>query len=264
MSEPSDFTRVPARWRIVGWLLFTAAIGLVALIVTVNSALQAQAAQQSNDDVAQELHEFSDFVAPGIDPDTGAAFTSVDRLLEAYLDRQTPTVNEAIYGLDDQDNVVAGVAGSEAIGKITLDGENTLLAKLSSGESGIADTNAGEVRWGILDVTSPDGGKGRLLVVNITENGYRTVAKVTRTMSWVAVGVLLLTAVISWLVAGRILAPLRHMRRTAARIAGGELSRRFRVEGQDDLAVLALTLNEMLDRLEDGAPTPKRGSEAQP
>lgn len=263
MSEPSDFTRIPARWRIVGWLLFTAAVGLVALIVTVNSTLQAQTAQQSNDDVAQELHEFSDFVSPGIDPDTGAAFTSVNRLLEAYLARQTPTVNEAIYGLDDQDNVVAGVAGAEAIGKVVLEGEKSLLPKLS-GESGIADTEAGEVRWGVLDVTSSNGGKGRLLVVNITENGYRTVAGVTRTMSWVAVGVLVLTAVISWLVAGRILAPLRHMRRTAARIAGGELSRRFRVEGQDDLAVLALTLNEMLDRLEDGAPMPKRGNEAQP
>lgn len=57
---------------------------------------------------------------------------------------------------------------------------------------------------------------------------------------------------ISWFVAGRILAPLRQVRRTAESISESDLTGRIAVtsNARDDVARLAVTFNRMLDRLE--------------
>ena len=64
------------------------------------------------------------------------------------------------------------------------------------------------------------------------------------------IGVLLLASLLAWVVAGRVLAPLRVLRDTARSIGESDLTRRIPVEGDDELAGLARTFNEMLDRLE--------------
>ena len=63
-------------------------------------------------------------------------------------------------------------------------------------------------------------------------------------------GCFLLASVLAWVVAGRVLAPLRVLRDTARSIGETDLTRRIPVEGDDELADLARTFNEMLDRLE--------------
>ena len=67
----------------------------------------------------------------------------------------------------------------------------------------------------------------------------------------VSIGVLILASLLSWVIAGRVLAPLRVLRDTARSITESDLTRRIAVEGGDELADLARTFNEMLDRLEE-------------
>lgn len=59
-----------------------------------------------------------------------------------------------------------------------------------------------------------------------------------------------MTTGIGWAVAGRILAPVRLVRTTAAELTEQDLTRRIPVAGRDDIAALAETFNGMLDRLE--------------
>lgn len=59
-----------------------------------------------------------------------------------------------------------------------------------------------------------------------------------------------MTTGIGWAVAGRILAPVRPVRRAAAQLTEQDLTRRIPVQGRDDIALLAETFNAMLDRLE--------------
>src|SRR5699024_2840987 len=54
-----------------------------------------------------------------------------------------------------------------------------------------------------------------------------------------------------WLVAGRVLAPIRTVRKTAEQIRDSDLTRRIEVTGHDDVADLARTFNHMLDRIEE-------------
>ena len=72
-----------------------------------------------------------------------------------------------------------------------------------------------------------------------------------RIAAGVSIGVLLLASLLAWVVAGRVLAPLRVLRDTARSIGESDLTRRIPVEGDDELADLARTFNEMLDRLEE-------------
>jgi two-component system OmpR family sensor kinase len=68
----------------------------------------------------------------------------------------------------------------------------------------------------------------------------------------VSVAVLLLTAVLGWFVAGRLLAPIRRLRDTAERITVNALGERIPVDGSDDVSRLTATVNGMLDRIGEG------------
>jgi signal transduction histidine kinase len=69
----------------------------------------------------------------------------------------------------------------------------------------------------------------------------------------IGLGSLLLAAAVAWLVAGRLLAPLRDMRQTAQQITETDLSGRIPVgsDDGDEVAQLAHTFNDMLDRLSE-------------
>lgn len=69
---------------------------------------------------------------------------------------------------------------------------------------------------------------------------------------------LLMTTGIAWVVAGRILKPVRLVRTTAAQLTEQDLTRRIPVHGHDDVAALAETFNAMLDRLERAFATQRR------
>jgi signal transduction histidine kinase len=63
----------------------------------------------------------------------------------------------------------------------------------------------------------------------------------------------LLAAVLSWVVAGRVLRPIRAMSATARRLSAENLSERVPVTTPaDELATLAETVNGMLDRIQSG------------
>jgi signal transduction histidine kinase len=63
-------------------------------------------------------------------------------------------------------------------------------------------------------------------------------------------GVLLVAAAVGWLVAGRVLSPLKRISGTARRVSEERLGERIPVGGpQDELRELGETLNSMLDRL---------------
>ena len=70
---------------------------------------------------------------------------------------------------------------------------------------------------------------------------------------------LILAAVLGWLLAGQVLAPLKRITGTAQRVSEEHLDERIAVDGPDDeLRELGETLNEMLDRLSESFETQRR------
>lgn len=61
----------------------------------------------------------------------------------------------------------------------------------------------------------------------------------------------LLLGVIAWVVTSQVVSPIRAAATTAERLASGRLTERLAVRGQDDLARLAISFNEMAAALQD-------------
>ena len=74
------------------------------------------------------------------------------------------------------------------------------------------------------------------------------------TQAAIALGVVtVLAAVLGWLVAGRVLRPIRTISATAQRLSAENLSERVPITAPaDELATLASTINGMLDRIQEG------------
>ncbi len=77
-----------------------------------------------------------------------------------------------------------------------------------------------------------------------------TLNLVTRALLTAAGLLLVLVAGITWLVTRQVVKPVRMARRVAERLAAGRLQERLRVTGEDDLARLAHSFNQMASNLQ--------------
>lgn len=248
------------RWRIVGWFLTTLAVALVVVVVVVRSVLLSQVAQIANANVSQELKEFSSFVTEGVDPTTGSPFTTTEKLFATYLSRQQAGEREIIVGWVGASHRAVEVRGAyvPSADSYDLTADDELMRQVVRQSSGVHETPVGELRWGRA-LVGAEGAQPDVLVVGIfTEGAKAQVHETVRTLGLVSLAALLLSGLVSWLVAGQILRPVRLVRQAAAEITERDLTRRIPVTGQDDVAGLAATFNGMLDRLEQAFSTEKR------
>jgi two-component system sensor histidine kinase MtrB len=77
-----------------------------------------------------------------------------------------------------------------------------------------------------------------------------TMALVTRALLTAGILMLVLVAGVSWLVTRQVVTPVRLARQVAERLAAGRLQERLRVSGEDDLARLATSFNQMASNLQ--------------
>lgn len=250
---------VSARWRIVGWIVLTTALALLAVLVTVRSLLMAGVDQDANEDIVQEVQEFTTFAGEAVDPLTAQPYTSVSELLERYLSRQNTAAGEVILGTTGNEVLYLGSYGRGSDDEYRLSADTVLLEELREDPeaSGVRETAAGTMRWGKVDVQAGTE-DGMLVIAEFTRGRYEQVQETVTVIFFVALGGLLFTAGIAWLVAGQILRPVRDVRRVATEITESDLTARVPVQGRDDVAALATTFNDMLDRLEQAYLTQRR------
>ncbi len=250
---------LPARWRITAWILLSTLFTLVAVGFIGRSLSLAAVEVEANAAVEQEAAEFARFVSAGVDPETAAPFASAERLLEVYLARQSVSPGEVLIG------VTGSGAGAQAVGasfgsRTTQEGtadpveayDPDLFAVMTSpaANSGTAaHPEDGPVRWGRVEFTLGSDA-GAILIAQHTADARAAVDRALGTLGWVAALGLLLCSGVAWLVAGQILAPVREVYRVARDIGEHDLTARVPVSGSDDVAAVAVTFNDMLDRLE--------------
>jgi two-component system sensor histidine kinase MtrB len=78
----------------------------------------------------------------------------------------------------------------------------------------------------------------------------QTLALVTRALLTAGVLLIALIAALTWLLTRQIVTPIRMARQVAERLAAGQLQERLRVTGEDDLARLATSFNQMATNLQ--------------
>jgi len=152
---------------------------------------------------------------------------------------------------DDEDGFVQilDVSGAVVAASGNIEGEPSLV--VGTGDPTIT-MSVPEVDSGNFRVRSDRVGGGLTIVVGTSlENVDRVLATVRGSLLLGLPLLLVLIAVLVWVVVGRALRPVEAIRSEVADIGGGDLHRRVPVTGtHDEIGRLAMTMNEMLDRLE--------------
>lgn len=97
----------------------------------------------------------------------------------------------------------------------------------------------------------PGAGTYELYSLFSTSAEAATLSLVMSTLVAVGIALILLLCAITWLVVRQVVAPVRAAARLSKRIAAGELEQRMDVQGEDDLAILATSFNEMALSLQE-------------
>ncbi len=219
-----------------------------------------------------------------LDAKLGAAGEEIDRA-RAVVERDlaSPDPNTPVIArlrqtralLTERDAGESG-PGSRAVGAF-----DTVLLVRGSGD-GATDTGVGpvaaipanlrtmvrggQVAYQYSTVEKPGGAKAAALLVGTPTNAaiqglelylvfpltaeQDTVNLVFRTLLTGGIVLLGLLAAIAWLVSRQVVLPVRSAARVAVRFAGGQLSERMPVRGEDDMARLAVAFNDMAESLQ--------------
>ena len=251
MNKQAAGSRFRARVRIVGWIILTTALALLAVTLTMRSFLLRQVDLRANQTIVHELDELRAFAREGTDPKTGARFSDVSTLIHRFMSLQTLHSGEVIIGVSG--GRTTRVAVSQAGRELAQNAAQVREMLEQPRPSGLMTTGAGEIHWGRQEVeiqTAQGSQKGTVIVAVFTSEARAEAQQESSVLFAVALGGLLLTAGIAWVAASRILSPIRGMERAARTVSPHNLSHRLPVTGRDDIAGLAATVNAMLDRIQ--------------
>ena len=252
---PSGAVRfMPLRTRIIATVAGLAALSLAgagaAALVVERERIESRVERL----LSQEMAEFRG-LASGLDPETGSAFASAERLIDVSMQRNVPDEHETHLGFLAGAIVVPADGGGTLQGDLDFRGEVTRHTAPAFGE--FRSPELGRVTYAVMPFT-----------VHQRVNHYvaayfldRELAELGDTIRTYAVAaVLAWTALVgaAWLFTARILRPVHELRATAARISDSDLSGRIEVRGDRELAALGQTFNGMLDRLQEALGSQRR------
>lgn len=200
-----------------------------------------------------DRRELKNIVEDGRPPFTTRPQTKrqVETIFELYLNRRVP---------EDDTFLIAIINGefhksSPRALPDTLDPQKALVKGWSSleqfkrGKLEHHDPVLGSLKYMIQPVVV-DGNVMGLLVVVHGVNGERIEAlEALSGVVQVLGGLVVLVLAVAWWLSGKLLSPLRNLSETAHQISEADLSARLPVEGHGEIAELARTFNEMMDRL---------------
>ncbi|MGQ0625459.1 MAG: sensor histidine kinase [Sporichthyaceae bacterium] len=243
------------RVRILAWVVGLAALGLAGAGGAFYVVELQRADQRLIDSLTQEVSEFDALAREGVDPLTGAAFTSASRLLEVGLGRSVPDEHQVLIAfLGDRPVFVQGTGADELIAAPEF---IATVNALRSGGAGSLDVAGSTVRFAVKPVAG-NADSGSFVAAGFADDERAELTASLRTYSAVAAAALLAVALGAWSVSGRLLRPLRDLRLTADQISHSDLTRRIEASGNDDISDLARTFNAMLARLEDSFAAQRR------
>ena len=230
------------------------AVGIGVALVAQRTLLLEQLDDTVEANLEQEREELES-LAGGVDPATGEPFGGdVEAIFRVFFERNVPVRDESYLALVDGAPFLATRAAP-----VRLEEDPELLERLAGlrdGERGDLDSEQGPVRYLAVPLSVTDGEpRGVFVVAQLLTREREQIDDNTRAAAVIAAVILLATTFVAWLLAGRLLRPVHDLTDTARTISESGLSRRIPVRGDDEIAELARTFNDMLDRLAVGFET---------
>jgi signal transduction histidine kinase len=237
------------RARILVGFVGVLAFATGASVLVAREVLLSRLDERIGTELRQEATELRQ-LAGGADPQTGEPFgDDVRRVFEVFLERNVPATHEAMLTFVDGEPYLR----SRSVQPYRLDTDPELVALwagLDSPSRGRVETPAGRVEYLAVPVRAEGRTLGVFVVAAFRDIQARVYDDAILATAGVGLAVLLFGTLLAWRVAESVLRPVATVTQAARAISDSDLSRRIAVEGRDELAELAGTFNDMLDRLE--------------
>ncbi|HET9658038.1 MAG TPA: HAMP domain-containing sensor histidine kinase [Kineosporiaceae bacterium] len=243
------------RARVLATVLTLTAIGMATTGTITLLAEQSQYRQHVDGTLEADIKEFRALAAARTQSD-GTPITDVRSLMRTALQRQLASQGESFLALIGRKELYPPERTFE------LERLRPVMdaARATDPEAQVriqeVNTTLGPVRFAVVPARVVGDPQVGLFVVGLQlRPGQQQILANARLYALVSGGCLGLVGVVGWLVAGRLLRPLRLLRDAARHISHSDLSLRIPVTGHDDVTELTRTVNEMLDRLQSAFET---------
>lgn len=226
------------------------AVATVVSVLLVRQVLLAGIDDRIDADLVQESRELQRLADRGIDPETGEPFgEGVRRILDTFLERNVPARNEALLAFVDGEPY----ARSRNVLPYRLDEDQALVerwATLAEPEAGSVETPGGTVRYLAVPILTRGESRGVFVAAVFRDLEAESIGTATRAATLVGMAAVVVGSMLAYVLARRILRPVQAVEATAVTISESDLSRRIEVTGDDEIAHLAETFNDLLERLD--------------
>lgn len=238
------------RTRILLWYVVLMMFCLVISILSIRQVLLVRLEKRFEKSLVQEEKEFIRLVK-GRNPYTGQPFgNEVATMFDVFLSRNFTEEDEFLITL--LNGKFYKSKSNYTVLPSSLNSNSELVKhwlRLTERQQGEKVTSDGTIVYLAQPIVR---GKthGVFVVGFTTADEYRKIDEVIFVTIQVTILVIAVASVLAWVVAGRVLSPLRLLTETAHAITESDLTRRIPVRGKDEIAELTITFNEMLDRLQ--------------
>lgn len=251
-GDAAPAVRFSVRARIISALLAVVFVALCGAGVIVYLIERDRVEDEVAADVEQELAELEALRATGINPTTQQPFASAREVVQTFMTRNVAGSSEVLVGWwDGRARVRTPASQTLSADLRPTSALHRALAPLADeGRSGRLDLpGTGQVLVTVQPVDR-DGERASLVVLTFMDPASAGLRDTMRTYTVVSLAALVVIGVAATWQSGRLLAPLRDLRRTADRVTARDLTERLPVRGNDDITALTRTFNGMLDRLD--------------
>ncbi|WP_265520601.1 sensor histidine kinase [Oerskovia flava] len=261
------------RTRILAAVLTLSALALVIAGATAYTLQRHRVDDRIEETLNRSVLELKQLALTGVNPVTGEPFDSPEDVVVAAIQLTVPAGNEGIIGLRSgrsplvsQQDVQLRLEDDEAlVAELTalVDSDHVVLRTVTTptasyramvfpvrADGGTATTTG--------DAASVDTAPAALVLAFDRDAEHAEFNEVFATYALVALVALVLIGVVGWVVAGRLLRPIRVLAQTAQQIGDTDLSQRIGVSGNDDLSELTRAFNAMLARLDESFESQRR------
>jgi signal transduction histidine kinase len=245
------------RLRVLVLFVGLLAVATLMSVLVTRAVLLARLDDRIDQELSQKASELRRFAA-ATDPSTGEPFgADAPEVFTAYIDRAAPSRGEVVLTFVDGEPFLHSGQSQD----YRLDQDPRLLSQwggVTETRRGEADTPAGQVEYLAVPLKAGESLLGVFVVAQFRDVQREPFDEAFLSAGMVGLAVLLVGALLAWVIAERILRPVRVLTHAAQGVTGSDLTERIVVRGESEFVELAETFNAMLDRLE-GAFAAQRG-----
>jgi signal transduction histidine kinase len=237
------------RTRLLLWYLFLAC-GTAGISITTANRIYCDATVESAQaSIKQQMDQFNLYVEKK--KATGNLPTSTVALFDGFLASYAPVKNEYIVMLingqlyrynSTTKQLPTLVQQNPKIFHIWAQAPNRQLSQIYTPEQ--------QLQTLVKPFQIAGSQRGTLAIVYDSTSDFLFKQEALYKLIHDVVIFLIISCAIAWFTAGRVLLPLRLVTQTAHSITESDMTQRIPVQGSGEIAELAVTFNEMLDRLE--------------